>query len=46
MSTNPNPLAPVGLGGNGFPDPPFWLACKSALISGSTQAIILHLNTR
>ena len=46
MSTNPNPLAPVGLGGNGFPDPPFWLACKSALMSGSTQAIILHLNTR
>ena len=37
MSTNPR---------NGFPDPPFWLACKSALISGSTQAIILHLNTR
>jgi transitional endoplasmic reticulum ATPase len=31
---------------NGFPDPPFWLACKSALMSGSTQAIILHLNTR
>jgi SpoVK/Ycf46/Vps4 family AAA+-type ATPase len=37
MSTNPR---------NSFPDPPFWLACKSALMSGSTQAIILHLNTR
>ena len=47
MSTNPrNPPAPVGPGGNGFPDPLFWLACKSALMSGSTQAIILHLNTR
>ena len=50
MSTNVvvgRPTAPpTATDRNGFPDPPFWLACKSALMSGSTQAIILHLNTR
>ena len=46
MSTNVrSPDAPHA-DRNGFPDPPWWLACKSALMSGSTQAIILHLNTR
>ena len=37
MSANPR---------NGFPDPTWWQTCRQTLISGSTAAIILHLNTR
>ena len=46
MSANVVGTPPTTTDRNGFPDPPFWLACKAALMSGSTQAIILHLNTR
>lgn len=37
MTTNPR---------NGFPAPAWWENCRTALTSGATQAIILHLNTR
>lgn len=31
---------------NAFPTPAWWNRCRQALVSGSTKAIILHLNTR
>jgi hypothetical protein len=31
---------------NAFATPAWWNRCRQALVSGSTKAIILHLNTR